>query len=61
MVMGMIGLLVGLVKEPAMNLAKGGVERPVLDEKVHLGSALRTFTDTFSILLTYPMTGTERC
>ena len=33
----MMGLLVCLVEEPAMDLAIGGVEGPVLDEKIHLG------------------------
>ena len=32
-----MGLLVSLVEEPAMDLAKGGVEGPVLHEKIHLG------------------------
>ena len=34
---GVMGLLVRLVEEPAMDLAIGGVEGPVLDEKIHLG------------------------
>ena len=34
---GIISLLVSLVEEPAMDLAIGGVEGPVLHEKIHLG------------------------
>ena len=37
----MIRLLVRLVEEPAMDLAKGGIDRPVLNEKVHLGGYLQ--------------------
>ena len=37
----MIRLLVRLVEEPSMDLAKGGVEGPVLNQKVHLDGFLQ--------------------